>query len=415
MLSPESRQPVVAQAAWLSIIGIGEDGLTGLGQAALAALSAAEHVFGGKRHLQLAARMIKGKAHSWSTPFDPSMREVLALSGQKVCILASGDPFHYGVGVTLARLVSPAEFNSYPAPSAFSLAAARLGWALQNVDCISLHGRPIDTIRPLLQPAARILALTSDEAGPAKLAQLLSDNGFAESRIMVLEALGGDKQQIRSQTAAQFSLTDIDPLNLVAIDVVADAEARVLPYGFGLADALFEHDGQITKREIRAVTLSALAPQRGELLWDVGAGSGSIALEWLHAHPSMRAIAIERDPIRAARIRRNAAQMGRPDLQIIEGAAPEALTGLVQPDVIFIGGGGSNDDVLPVTLAALKPGGRLVANGVTLQMQSLLVEAQAQLGGSLTSIAIAHNSAIGSMQALRPALPVLQWSYVKPC
>ncbi|THF59676.1 precorrin-6y C5,15-methyltransferase (decarboxylating) subunit CbiE [Ollibium composti] len=399
---------------WLTVVGIGEDGTAGLGENARQAIASAEIVFGGARHLALSANIITGEARPWPVPFDSSMRDVLAIRGKKVCVLASGDPFFHGVGVTLARLVPPNEMRTIPAPSSLSLAASRLGWTLQDIETVSLHGRPIDLIRPLLHAKARILALTSDGKAPAEIADLLSTLCFGPSRLTVLEALGGPDERVRTARADAFGLENINPLNVLAIEVESSPQARVIPLAGGRADDLFQHDGQITKREVRAVTLSALAPRQGELLWDIGAGSGSIAIEWLLAHPSLKAIAIEADPERAARIRRNAFAFGVPHLQVAEGKAPETLTGLPAPSVVFIGGGGTDEGVLDATVAALPSHGRLVANAVTLEMEALLIATQARLGGDLTRIAVSRAGAVGSMQAWRPALPVTQWSWTKP-
>ncbi|CAH2408630.1 precorrin-6y C5,15-methyltransferase (decarboxylating) subunit CbiE [Mesorhizobium escarrei] len=399
---------------WLTVIGIGDDGVAGLGNEAKRLIAEAEFVFGGTRHLALVASLAKGEARAWPTPFDAEMRDVLALSGRRVCVLASGDPFFHGVGVTLARKVPPQEMQVIPAPSAFSLAAARLGWALQGIETISLHGRSLDLIRPLLHPGSRILALTSDGDAPAAIARLLTELDFGASRLTILEALGGPNERLRSARADAFDLEKVNPLNVLAIEVDSILEARILPLTSGIADHLFEHDGQITKREVRAITLSALAPRRGELLWDIGAGSGSVGIEWMLAHPTMRAVAIEADPTRAARIRRNGSTCGVPGLAVVEGSAPQALAGLGAPDAIFIGGGGSDTGVLETAIEALRAGGRLVANAVTLEMEALLLARHASLGGDLTRIALTRASPVGSMQAWRPAMPVTQWSWVKP-
>ena len=396
---------------WLSIVGIGEDGLAGLSEAAKAAIAEAEVVFGGARHLELAAPAISGEAHPWSMPF--SIEPIVALRGRKVCVLASGDPFHFGVGATLSRHIDASQMAVYPHPSSFSLAAARLGWPLQDVLTLSLHGRPLDLIRPHLHPGARILALTSDENGPAALAKLLTEAGFGISIVTVLEALGGPDETVRTNVAMSFDLTDINTLNICAISVVALPGARILPLTPGLDDGLFEHDGQITKREIRALTLSALAPRRGELLWDIGAGSGSIAIEWMLADPSLSAIAIEADPERAARISRNSNKLGVPFLKLIQGLAPEALAGLEQPHAVFIGGGGSDAGVIEAVIVALRPGGRLVANAVTLEMEALLLARYAELGGTLTRLSVERAEAIGSMTGWKPARPIVQWVWVK--
>jgi precorrin-6Y C5,15-methyltransferase (decarboxylating) len=371
-------------------------------------------VFGGERHLKLAAPLINGEAKRWPSPFSGAVGEVLALRGRQVCVLASGDPFFYGVGSLLANHVAPEETVVVPAPSAFSLAAARLGWALPDIALVSLHGRALDRIRPHLHPGARALALTSDRDGPKALARLLDEIGFGASRLTVLEALGGARERVRSATAAQFDFGDVAELNIVAVEVEALPGARVLAYTPGLADDLFEHDGQITKREIRAVTLAALAPLRGEVLWDIGAGSGSVAIEWMLAHPSMRAITIEERADRADRIRRNGAAFGVPELEVVEGRAPEVLAGLETPDAVFVGGGASGNGVLDAAIAALRPGGRLVVNAVTLETEAELIARQASLGGTLTRIAVSRADSVGEKTAWRPALPVTQWVWVKP-
>jgi precorrin-6Y C5,15-methyltransferase (decarboxylating) len=277
-----------------------------------------------------------------------------------------------------------------------------------------LHGRALDLVRPHLQPGARLLALTSDGDGPAVLAGLLTATGFGGSRLTLLEALGGPRERVRTTTADDFSFGTVDPLNTVAIEVIAAPDARVIARAAGLADHLFEHDGQITKREIRAVTLSALGPRRGEFLWDIGAGSGSVAIEWMLADAAMRAVAIEGRADRAARIRRNAAAFGVPALEVIEETAPAALEGLAPPDAIFIGGGAGNPGVLDASVAALRSGGRLVANAVTLETEAALLARHAALGGELTRIAIARADAVGTKTGWRPAMPVTQWAWVKP-
>jgi precorrin-6Y C5,15-methyltransferase (decarboxylating) len=410
--------PFAAETAaprrWLSIVGIGEDGVDGLSAVARGLISGAEIVFGGKRHLALASPLIRGATRPWPSPFERAAEEVLAHRGRQVCVLASGDPFHYGVGTMLARRIEPRETLVVPAPSAFSLAAARLGWALPETTLVSLHGRMLDLVRPHLQPGARVLALTSDGAGPLALARLLAQAGFGGSRLTVLEALGGPRERVRRTTAAQFDLTDVNDLNIVALEVAAAPGACIIARASGLSDAMFEHDGQITKREIRALTLSSLAPRHGELLWDVGAGAGSVAIEWMLADPSLRAIAIEARADRAARIRRNAGALGVPGLDVIEGEAPAALAKIPRPHAIFIGGGASDPGVLDKAVATLGPGGRLVVNAVTLETEALLIARHAELGGEMVRIALARAAAVGSKTCWRPALPVTQWVWVKP-
>ena len=399
----ESRaRESAAPSRWLSIVGIGEDGIEGLTPVARGLIQAAEIVFGGRRHLALVAPLIRGDTRPWQNPFERSIDEVLAQRGRDVCVLASGDPFVHGVGSVLLRHIDPRETVAVPAPSTFSLAAARLGWALPETTQLSLHARSLDLIRPHLQPGARVLALTSDGEGPAALARLLSEVGFGNSRLTVLEALGGPRERVRATTAAGFDLGDVGPLNAVAIEVEASPGARVLARAPGLPDALFEHDGQISKREIRAITLAALSPRR----------AGSVAIEWMLADPSLRAIAIEARSDRASRIRRNAAAFGVPGLDVIEGVAPAALAGLAQPDAIFIGGGARS--VLDAAVRALRPGGRLVVNAVTIETEALLMARRATLGGELSRVAITRVESIGGREGWRPALPVTQWVWVKP-
>jgi precorrin-6Y C5,15-methyltransferase (decarboxylating) len=299
-----------------------------------------------------------------------------------------------------------------PAPSAFSLAASRLGWALHETSQVSLHGRAMDLVRPHLHPGMRVIALMSGGEGPAELARLLSNAGFGASALTVLEALGGKRERIRTATADTFDLEEIDDLNVVALVVQAGPDARVIPRAAGLPDAMFEHDGQITKREIRALTLSSLAPRRGELLWDIGSGSGSVAIEWMLADPSLRAIAVEQRPDRAARIRRNAAAFGVPDLNVVEGEAPTALHGLPDPDAVFIGGGATA--TLDVALVRLRGRGRLVANAVTLETEATLLVRYATLGGELTRLFLTRADAVGGKTGWRAALPITQWTWIKP-
>lgn len=377
-------------------------------------VEAAEIVFGGARHLALAGEAVRGEARAWPSPFARGIEAVLAARGRRVCVLASGDPFLHGVGATLARQVPAEEMRVLPAPSAYSLASARLGWPLAEVTCLTVHGRSLDLVRAHLHPGRRLLVLTSDGGGPGEIARLLAESGFGDSRLSVLEALGGPRARVRTAQAQGFALHDIDPLNVLAIEVAAGEGARIIARAPGLPDVLFAHDGQLTKREIRAVTLSALAPRRGELLWDIGAGAGSVGIEWMLADPSLAAIGIEEHPERAARARRNACALGVPGLEIVEGRAPEALSGLPAPDAIFLGGGAGDEGVIDAALAALKPGGRLVANAVTLETEALLIARHAALGGDLTRLSIARAVPVGGLTGWRPAMPVTQWSWVKP-
>lgn len=392
---------------WLSIIGVGEDGFTGLSSAARTLVEQAVLIVGGDRHLSLIGQENTEKL-TWPKPLTAALPSLLARRGQRVVVLASGDPFFYGVGDLLSRHVPRAEIFCVPAPSAFALVSARLKWSQQDCACLSLHGRAFERIIPHLQPKARIIALSWDETTPVRLAAHLSKNGMGASQLHVLERLGGPEERVRSTQAQDFHLADISALNTVAVEIVADETARIIPRAPGFPDAWFENDGQLTKREIRAITLSALAPHRGELLWDIGSGAGSISIEWMLSDPANHAIAIEKHPDRAARIARNALALGAPDLEIVTGEAPKCLDGLGQPDTIFIGGG-ADEPMLTAAWAALPKNGRIVVNAVTLETRAMLGQYYAQKGGELVEINISRAREVGRFHGLEPAMAVLQW------
>ena len=393
---------------WLALIGIGEDGVDGLSPVARRLIADAEFVVGGARHLKLAGPP-KCETLVWPSPIGEAIAPILARRGSRVVVLASGDPFFYGIGSLITAHVPIDDIVALPAPSAFSLAASRLGWSLQDCILLSLHGRSFERIVPHLQPRARILVLAWDETTAPRAATCLEARGMGGSRITVLEALGGPRERVRSVRADAFDMPGIDPLNVVAIEVAADPDARIIPLSAGLPDGYFEHDGQITRREIRAATLAALAPRRGERLWDIGAGSGSISIEWMLADPANTAIAIEERPDRGARIARNAAALGVPALEIVTAQAPAALADLPPPDAIFIGGGAGDPDVINQAWAALPAGGRLVVNAVTLETQVLLHQRFKEQGGELVQMQIAHAAPVGTFFGWRPAMPVVQW------
>jgi precorrin-6B C5,15-methyltransferase / cobalt-precorrin-6B C5,C15-methyltransferase len=392
---------------WLSIIGIGEDGLAGLGAEARAAIDAAECLAGGARHLAMVPES-SAERLVWSSPIDSSIKALLARRPRRVTVLASGDPMQFGIGATLSKAVPIAEMAIIPAPGAFSLAAARLGWALPDSITLSLHGRPIDRLALHLGPGARILALTEHGAAPAAIAQWLTLRGWGSSRVTVLERLGGPAERVTAFTAETPGPARFADLNTVAIEAVAGPAARWWPRRAGLPDEAFCHDGQLTKRWIRAATLSALAPSGAERLWDIGAGSGSVAIEWLRALEGGSAHAIERRPDRVALIAANASALGVPELDIVAGSAPAALAALPDPDAIFIGGG-VDAALLDLCYARLKPGGRLVANAVTIEGETSLADFYRQRGGALTRLAVAELGVAGTHALWRAAAPVTQY------
>ena len=398
---------------WLAVVGIGEDGIDGLSPAARRLVAQAAFVVGGKRHLALAGPL-GAETLAWPSPIENALDVIEAHRGRSVCVLASGDPFFFGVGAMLMRRFKADEMICVPAPSAFALAAARLGWSEQDCALISLHGRPLEAIVPHLQQGARVLALSWDDATPAKLAALLTARGMGRSKLTVCEAMGGPRERVRATEAHAYALDNVAALNTIALEVVVDRGARVLPRAAGLPDDWFEHDGQITKREIRAITLAELAPRRGELLWDVGSGSGSVAIEWMLADPANNAVAIEARHDRAARIARNALTFGVPHLSVVAGEAPHVFADLPAPDAIFIGGGASGPEMIERAIAALAPGGRLVVNAVTVETQAACVDWRARHGGELAQISVAHAEPVGRFSGWRAAMPIVQWRLVKP-
>ncbi|PZN94292.1 MAG: cobalamin biosynthesis bifunctional protein CbiET [Hyphomicrobiales bacterium] len=408
-LSSRSETP---DGPWLALVGLGEDGRAGLSPEALAALDEAEIVFGGERHIALIGT-VPGEARTWPQPFRNALPAILAERGRKVCVLATSDPFHYGIGAGLTKAIPAQEMRIIPQISSFAMACTRMRWPQEECALVSLHGRTLYRIVPHLQPGARILALSWDETTPRAVAELMSARGLGASRIIVMEALGGPQERVRETRADAFAFDDIVPLNMIAVDVAAGRDSRILPLAPGLDEDWFAHDGQITKSEIRAITLSALAPRGGELLWDVGAGSGSVGIEWCQRHVRNKAVAFEAKPERAHRIARNKVELGGLSVEVV-GEAPAGFAGRPAPDAVFIGGGLTVEGVFEGAWAALKPGGRLVANVVTIEGEAKLATLHAEHGGSLRRISIDRLAPVGNKHGWRPAMPVTQWRVEKP-
>lgn len=400
-------------SAWLSVVGIGEDGLAGLSPAARALVDGAEVLVGGARHLAMVP-VDRRERLTWGSPLGELVGEIANRRAQRVCVLATGDPMAYGIGVTLARRIPRAEMTIIPAPSAFSLAAANLGWSLAEVETLTLHGRPLEVLHAFVQPGARLLLLSDDGNTPRQVAALLCARHYGDSRMRVLAHMGGTQESTVDATARDWGERVCPDFNTIAVECVAAADATLLPRVPGLPDDAFRHDGQLTKREVRAVTLSSLAPVAGQHLWDVGAGCGSIAIEWLRAARNTTAAAVERRADRIALIAANASALGTPHLQIITGEAPAALKNLPRPDAVFIGGGVTADGVLDLCWERLRSGGRLVANAVTVPGEAALAAWYGRNGGSLTRIAIARASPVGGLTGWRPLMPVTQLAARKP-
>jgi precorrin-6B C5,15-methyltransferase / cobalt-precorrin-6B C5,C15-methyltransferase len=398
---------------WLAVVGIGEDGFAGLTPAARGLVETAEVLVGGARHLAMVPTGTAAERVTWARPLDRTVGDIARWRGRRVVVLASGDPLWFGVGATLARRFAREEMTIVPQPSAFSLVAAWLGWPLAECVTLSLCARPLDTLRLHLMPGRRLLALSEDGATPAAVATLLTKLGWGPSKFFVLSRLGGPHEMVASAAAQDWDERRAPDLNTVAVECRAGPGARALSRLAGLPDDAYDHDGQLTKREVRAATLAALAPLAGETLWDIGAGCGSIAIEWLRATDGGVAAAVERNAARAAAIARNAAALGAPRLRIVHGEAPAALAGLPLPDAVFIGGGIDTPDLLPAAWRALPAGGRLVANVVTISGEARLFEWHARHGGSLTRIAVSRADPAGAHLLWRPQAGVTQLHVVK--
>jgi precorrin-6Y C5,15-methyltransferase (decarboxylating) len=394
----------------ITVVGIGADGWSGLAAGAREAVLAASLLVGGERQLDLVPDEARGERRAWPKDLVTLVDELpaLALDGREVAVLASGDPLLHGVGATILRRLGGEHVRVIPAVSSFALACARLRWPAAAVELVSATSRIPEVVAPALQPGRRVMVLGFGPSTAAEVARVVRERGFGPSRLVVLEELGGAVERIEESTADDWGDREGAALQLVALEVRGDG--ALLGRGPGLPDDAYEHDGQITKRDVRAVTLAALVPVPGQLLWDIGAGSGSVAIEWLRAAPGARAIAIERDEARAQRLARNALALGVPALQVVHGSAPEALDDLPEgPDAIFVGGGVSSYGLLVRCMGSLAPGGRLVANVVTVEGETILARAHEEHGGRLTRLSIARAEPLGAFTGWRPAMPITQW------
>ncbi len=397
---------------WITVVGIGEDGLEGISPAARRLIETADVLVGGKRHL---AKVPKGPERrlDWKGGFDKAFDKIERNKDKKVVVLASGDPLNFGVGANVVRRFGADRVTVVPSPGAFSLAAAAMGWPLADVECLTVHGRPLEAVHLHLVPGRRLLVLSRDGWTPGKLAKLLRDRGFGPSPMTVLANMGGKETRLKGH-AGKWRRKKLPDLNVIAVECVAVRGADVRPRTPGLPDDAYRHDGLITKREVRAATLARLEPLPGQVLWDVGAGSGSVGIEWLRAEPTAQAVAIEMNKKRLAFIGWNARNLGTPGLKIVDGEAPGALKGLKPPpDAVFVGGGVSRPGLLEACWRALPPGGRLVANGVTIEAQQRLLSFRNVCGGELVRIAVSRAGPVGRLHAFRPLKEVTQLVAVK--
>lgn len=396
--------------AWLHIVGIGEDGFDGLTPATRAVVEAAEVIIGGERHHAL-AQNITAERLAWPSPFNAMIETIEALRGRRAVVLVTGDPLWFSVGARIGRAMDPAEIVYHPQLSAFQLAAARMGWSLADLETLTVHGRPVEQMIAFIQPDVRLLVLTTGAETPAQIAKFLAERGFGKSKMTVLAAMGG-KDELRFDGLAETWDHEVPAFNTLAVECIAAPDAALLPRVPGLSDTLFQSDGTMTKQEIRAATLAKLMPMRGALLWDIGCGSGSVAIEWMRAARYARAIGIEPRADRRAMAGANAMALGAPKLELVEGFVPDALGGLPAPDAIFIGGGLSRA-TFDAAWLALRPLGRLVANAVTLESEAELMALHAEFGGELVRISVCRAEPVGRLTGWRPAMPVTQWSLVK--
>ena len=395
--------------AWLDIVGIGEDGLSGIGTLAKEIINSADVLFGGERHLALVGK----EGLVWKTPLEDSFIELDRLQDKRVAIIATGDPMWFGIGATLSRRYGPDAIRIIPSPSAFSLVAARLGWPMHKIDCLTVHGRDLDRVKAFLLPSNKIIVLANDGKSPNQIANLLKDAGFGESLITVFSHIGGADEKRFESTAINWTHEIVPELNTIAIECLPDKGSIPKARVPGLPDNVFENDGQLTKREIRAITVSSLAPMPGQMLWDIGAGCGSISIEWLRGTQNARAIAIENNMDRLGMINRNALALGVPELKVIFGEALTEIIGLPSPDAVFIGGGLTSDGLLEYCWQNLRSGGRLVANSVTFEGEILLFDIHKKLGGDLNKIEISRAQSIGDYTGWYPHKAITQLKLIK--
>ncbi len=395
---------------WLHIVGIGEDGMQGLSPIARTVVESAEIIFGGDRHHRLSISATAERV-GWPSPFNALIDQLRSNRGRRVVVLATGDPLWYSVGARIGRVIPPEQITYHPQLSAFQLAAARMGWSLADVETLTVHGRPLEQMIPFIQPDQRLLVLTTGEDTPSRIARLLTERGFGNSSMTALTSMGGSDEQRVEGIASEWAHS-VPAFNTLAVQCSAASDALLLPRIAGLPDDLFEHDGVMTKQEVRAVALAKLMPMRSAFLWDIGSGCGSVAIEWMRSAREAQAVGIEPNAKRRTLAARNAAALGTPGLQLIDGKAPAALRGLNVPDAVFIGGG-LTADVFDTAWGALRPLGRLVAHAVTLETEARMLELHGLHGGQLIRIAVGRTSPVGSLTGWRPLMPVMQWSLVK--
>ena len=398
---------------WLTVVGMGEDGWEALSNRARLAIKSTDVIVGATRLLALLPKT-KAEIHEWPQPFSAVVEQIKPLRGRNTVILATGDPMNFGVVRKLLEFIPFDEMTIIPQVSAFSLAASRMGWSVPDCDTFTIHGRPAANVETFIQPNARLLILTENETSIAELCRRFIARGFEDSKVTVLENMGGASERMTSFAANENPNLEWSPLNVLAVHCVAGLDAKIFSRVAGLPDDAFSHDGQLTKRQVRAATLAALAPAPDQLLWDIGAGCGSVSIEWMRSTRGCEAIAIEDNEERLKMIATNADQLGTPRLKIIACKAPEGLKDLPTPDAVFIGGGAGNEGVFEAAWENLKPGGRLVCNVVTIEGEMHLYDLQKKYGGELVRMDVSTLTAVGPYRAMKPRMSVVQWRVIKP-
>lgn len=400
----------MSETSWLHIVGIGEDGMDGLTPATRAIVEAAEVIVGGDRHHTLSVNPTAQRL-AWPSPFDAMISTLLGLKGRRAVVLVTGDPLWFSVGARIGRAIPADQLVYHPQLSAFQLASARMGWSLADVETLTVHGRPVEQMIAFIQPDQKLIVLTTGAETPGQIATFLTARGFGRSRLTVLAAMGGDREE-RFEGLAEDWTAQVPAFNTLCIECVAAKDAALLPRVPGLADELFQSDGTMTKREVRAATVAKLMPMRGALLWDIGTGCGSVAIEWMRAARYARAIGIEPRADRRAMAAENALALGAPKLELIDGTVPQALAGLEPPDAVFIGGGLSLE-TFDAVWSAVRPLGRVVANAVTLESETQLIALHKEHGGDLVRLQTHRADPVGPYTGWRPSMPVTQWSLIK--
>ncbi|MBX7145930.1 MAG: precorrin-6y C5,15-methyltransferase (decarboxylating) subunit CbiE [Alphaproteobacteria bacterium] len=397
---------------WLTIIGLNQKGIGTLSADAQHALHHAEIVVAAQKYHDYFPEL-KTERWIWRRPLKRTLDALEKVRGKKVVVLATGDPMWFGVGVSLSKRFLPHEMSIIPGISAFSLVCARLGWSISTTVCITMHGRPINQLVNFLAPHQRLILLSHDQTTPSKIANLLTERGYGSSKMIVFSDMNSLSEKYIEGLAKNNNFLDCSDFNTIAIECSEGEVNSLMPLTIGLPDDVFHHDGQLTKYKIRTLTLSALMPMPNQTLWDIGAGCGSISIEWARYHSTMKSYAIEKNEKRCQFIKENSDSFGLSNIDILSGTAPEILNNLEKPDAIFIGGGLLEKNMIDICWQALKKSGRLVINTVTIESEQEILKIYKNLGGKLSKISIEQPDLLGELTVWRKSMPVTQLTVIK--